>query len=385
MGPEYNCRMQSRRIIAAAGALAINGIVAAVLISGTGPVMERPQRPDPIIARMIAPEPVVAPASPGAPASVGALASPGLPASVATPASAASAGSTAGVAPRRLERALPPQTRNDVTTAATGVPFRQSPAPPAAAPPAARDPGARTSPTSPAARPMDASRRAAGNPASSPVSVTVATGQPAAAAASASEAASEAATDSATAAAQPTRPLARADEAASVTVPARTGASAPHPERYQPPEPDRPHAVHAGPPTALAASGATAGDGRSTRDAVTATAGAEPVAGLASGGSTDAAQRAVPRLDASWAGNATPPYPAIARRMGEEGEVRLDVHVAADGTVADVRLRASSGSAALDRSAIDTVRRWRFSPAMVDGRAVAEWYRDWRWVFKLEG
>jgi len=71
--------------------------------------------------------------------------------------------------------------------------------------------------------------------------------------------------------------------------------------------------------------------------------------------------------------------------MGEQGEVRLDVHVGADGRVTDVRLRASSGSAALDRSAIDTVRRWRFSPATVDGRAVAEWYRDWRWVFRFEG
>ena len=47
--------------------------------------------------------------------------------------------------------------------------------------------------------------------------------------------------------------------------------------------------------------------------------------------------------------------------------------------------RASSGSPALDRAAIDTVRRWRFRPATVDGQAVSEWYRDWKWVFRLEG
>ena len=92
-----------------------------------------------------------------------------------------------------------------------------------------------------------------------------------------------------------------------------------------------------------------------------------------------------PRVDASWRGNTPPPYPGAARRMGDEGEVRLDVHVGADGTVLDVRLRQSSGSPVLDRTAIETVRRWRFEPATDDGRAVAAWYHDWRWVFRLEG
>ena len=96
-------------------------------------------------------------------------------------------------------------------------------------------------------------------------------------------------------------------------------------------------------------------------------------------------RRTGPRLDANWAGNLAPAYPAAARRMGDQGEVRLDVHVAADGSVLEVRLRSSSGSALLDRSAVETVRRWRFTPASVDGEAVAEWYRDWKWIFRLEG
>jgi protein TonB len=91
-----------------------------------------------------------------------------------------------------------------------------------------------------------------------------------------------------------------------------------------------------------------------------------------------------PRLDASWSGNAPPPYPAMARRMGEEGEVRLDVHVGTDGSVIEVRLKKSSGSQLLDQTAIDTVKKWRFKPATVDGRPVAEWYYNWKWVFKLE-
>lgn len=70
--------------------------------------------------------------------------------------------------------------------------------------------------------------------------------------------------------------------------------------------------------------------------------------------------------------------------MGDQGEVRLDVYIGADGTVQDVQLRKSSGSPLLDRSAIDTVRHWRFRPATADGIPVAEWYRNWRWVFRLE-
>jgi len=94
--------------------------------------------------------------------------------------------------------------------------------------------------------------------------------------------------------------------------------------------------------------------------------------------------RTGPRADASWAGNAPPPYPAMARRLGEEGEVRLDVHVSQDGGVTEVKLKKSSGSALLDQTAIETVKKWRFKPATVDGRPVDEWYYNWKWVFKLE-
>jgi protein TonB len=73
-----------------------------------------------------------------------------------------------------------------------------------------------------------------------------------------------------------------------------------------------------------------------------------------------------------------------ARRMGDQGEVLLDVLVAPDGKVSDVRLKQSSGSSLLDRTAIETVRKWRFTPATVDGEPVAEWYRNWKWVFRLQ-
>ncbi len=104
-----------------------------------------------------------------------------------------------------------------------------------------------------------------------------------------------------------------------------------------------------------------------------------------SAGLSDPARRTGPRVDASWAGNVAPAYPSSARRMGEQGRVKLDVHVGLDGAVIDVQVRESSGSAALDRSATEAVRKWRFRPAMVDGQPIAEWYRNWEWIFRLEG
>jgi protein TonB len=89
-------------------------------------------------------------------------------------------------------------------------------------------------------------------------------------------------------------------------------------------------------------------------------------------------------VDADWSGNVKPAYPALAKRMGESGQVRLDVHVGPDGRVLEARVARSSGSELLDQAALGAVRTWRFRPAMVDGVPVAAWYRDWKYTFKLE-
>jgi len=91
------------------------------------------------------------------------------------------------------------------------------------------------------------------------------------------------------------------------------------------------------------------------------------------------------RVDANWHGNRPPRYPALARRFGEQGDVRLSVHVGLDGRVVEIRLTESSGSDRLDNAAQEAVRQWRFIPATVDGQPVAEWYHDWLWSFRLDG
>jgi protein TonB len=80
-----------------------------------------------------------------------------------------------------------------------------------------------------------------------------------------------------------------------------------------------------------------------------------------------------PRFDAAYLDNPAPAYPALARRMREQGKVTLRVLVSAAGTTERVEIRASSGSGRLDRAAEETVRRWRFVPAKQGTQAVSAW------------
>ncbi len=63
----------------------------------------------------------------------------------------------------------------------------------------------------------------------------------------------------------------------------------------------------------------------------------------------------------------------MAILQGIEGTVRLQVLVQADGTASQVLLAQSSGSELLDKSALETVARWRFTPARSQGADKAQW------------
>ncbi|QNP40618.1 energy transducer TonB [Lysobacter solisilvae (ex Woo and Kim 2020)] len=63
-----------------------------------------------------------------------------------------------------------------------------------------------------------------------------------------------------------------------------------------------------------------------------------------------------------------PKYPSQSLRRGEQGTVMVSAEIGADGVPTSVDVARSSGSRYLDRAAVDAVRRWRFRPAMADGR-----------------
>ncbi len=64
-----------------------------------------------------------------------------------------------------------------------------------------------------------------------------------------------------------------------------------------------------------------------------------------------------------------PVYPSQAKSDNVEGDVRLDVRVAADGTVDDVSL--VSGPPQLVGAARDAVKQWRYRPVITSGHPVA--------------
>lgn len=66
-----------------------------------------------------------------------------------------------------------------------------------------------------------------------------------------------------------------------------------------------------------------------------------------------------------------PEYPTQSLRKGEGGTVLLRVNVGADGRPGEIDFARRSGSRELDRAAQEAVGRWRFTPAMRDGKAVA--------------
>lgn len=82
---------------------------------------------------------------------------------------------------------------------------------------------------------------------------------------------------------------------------------------------------------------------------------------------------APPRFDADYLNNPAPRYPALSRRLGEQGRVLLRVFVDAQGLPARVELRTSSGHERLDQIALDTVRQWKFVPARRGDQAVSAW------------
>ena len=74
-----------------------------------------------------------------------------------------------------------------------------------------------------------------------------------------------------------------------------------------------------------------------------------------------------------YAENPKPIYPQEARRKGYEGEVILKVEVLSNGRVGQVEVKKSSGYELLDRSALATVKQWKFIPAKKGEAQIPLW------------
>ena len=82
----------------------------------------------------------------------------------------------------------------------------------------------------------------------------------------------------------------------------------------------------------------------------------------------------LPSSDADYLQNARPAYPAMSKRLGEQGKVLVRVLIGVDGTARQAEIQKSSGFDRLDQAALATVQRWRYVPGKRGGVAEAMWF-----------
>lgn len=81
-----------------------------------------------------------------------------------------------------------------------------------------------------------------------------------------------------------------------------------------------------------------------------------------------------PSQSASYLNNPPPPYPAMSKRLGEQGRVVVRVYIDEQGVPKEALLDVKSGYSRLDTAALEAVMSWRYVPAKRAGVPVAMWF-----------
>jgi protein TonB len=93
----------------------------------------------------------------------------------------------------------------------------------------------------------------------------------------------------------------------------------------------------------------------------------------------------LPSTDADYLRNPLPAYPAMSRRLREEGTSVIRVLIGTDGRAQDARIARSSGFERLDEAALATARSWRYVPGTRGGVPEAMWFEvPIRWQLNKE-
>ena len=83
----------------------------------------------------------------------------------------------------------------------------------------------------------------------------------------------------------------------------------------------------------------------------------------------------LPTTVADYQTKSPPVYPAMSKRMGEQGRVVMRVLIGADGVPQQAEVQQSSGHGRLDRAAADAVMRWRYVPGKLGGVPETMWFQ----------
>ncbi len=69
-----------------------------------------------------------------------------------------------------------------------------------------------------------------------------------------------------------------------------------------------------------------------------------------------------------------PVYPELARKMNITGTVKVQITIATNGTIKNVKL--VGGHPLLANAAMETVKKWRYEPANAETTTVVEFHFD---------
>lgn len=82
----------------------------------------------------------------------------------------------------------------------------------------------------------------------------------------------------------------------------------------------------------------------------------------------------MPSTDADYLNNPKPPYPALSKRLGEQGRVVVHVLIGVEGTASQASIKRSSGYDRLDQAALSTAIKWRYVPGKRGGIPEPMWF-----------
>ena len=68
--------------------------------------------------------------------------------------------------------------------------------------------------------------------------------------------------------------------------------------------------------------------------------------------------------------NPHPTYPLIARKKGWEGRVLIQARIDREGNVSEIKVLESSGFKVLDNASLETLKKWKFTPAKIGNKFV---------------
>ncbi len=154
----------------------------------------------------------------------------------------------------------------------------------------------------------------------------------------------------------------------SLPTPAQRAAPAPTPLALAPLPTPQPAPAPVSPPTVAATAPVNA--------PVSVTAPVAPVPSVvAVPAPSPPAKVDMPTTVADYQAKSPPLYPAMSKRMGEQGRVVLRVLIGADGVPQQAEVQQSSGHGRLDRAAAEAVMRWRYVPGKRGGVPETMWFQ----------